>query len=167
MRPHLVLAGKQSRALTSYEASTIHSRGMCRICHDEEETLSVVSRLQHYIETKVEMRCALEMVSLVYDVVRCTYLANDMNTVHRKMDMLSADMALQEEEAASKRKGRGKGKGRGNGKSKSKSKDVEQAALHFTALMPVGESVWKLDGLERQPGNLGQSPNAKSSDLFS
>lgn len=61
------------------------------------------------------------------------------------MDMLNADLALSNE-----------------AKSKSKPKrrtaaqeDQDQPGFHFIAFVPIEGNVWKLDGLERQPMNLG------------
>ncbi|KAL8798518.1 MAG: hypothetical protein Q9182_006607 [Xanthomendoza sp. 2 TL-2023] len=58
------------------------------------------------------------------------------------MDMLNADLQLKND-ASSRRK------------SKAKSSDDDDAGFHFIAFVPVQDSVWKLDGLERQPQNLG------------
>ncbi|KAL8810127.1 MAG: hypothetical protein Q9223_003786 [Gallowayella weberi] len=58
------------------------------------------------------------------------------------MDMLNADLQLKND-ASSRRK------------SKVKSSDDDDAGFHFIAFVPVQDGVWKLDGLERQPQNLG------------
>ena len=34
--------------------------------------------------------------------------------------------------------------------------DESEAGYHFIAYVPVGDSLWKLDGLERQPEKLGK-----------
>ena len=39
-------------------------------------------------------------------------------------------------------------------KSKASLED-DTSALHFTAFVPISGEVWKLDGLDRQPENLG------------
>ncbi|KAL8683070.1 MAG: hypothetical protein Q9186_000980, partial [Xanthomendoza sp. 1 TL-2023] len=64
------------------------------------------------------------------------------NSFARKMDMLNADLQLKND--ASSRK-----------KSKAKTSDEDDAGFHFIAFVPVQGRVWKLDGLERQPQNLG------------
>ncbi|KAL8837371.1 MAG: hypothetical protein Q9170_002542 [Blastenia crenularia] len=64
------------------------------------------------------------------------------NSFARKMDMLNADLQLKND--ASSRK-----------KSKAKSSDEDDAGFHFIAFVPVQGKVWKLDGLERQPQDLG------------
>ncbi|KAL8735663.1 MAG: hypothetical protein Q9166_000832 [cf. Caloplaca sp. 2 TL-2023] len=64
------------------------------------------------------------------------------NSFARKMDILNADLQLKND--ASSRK-----------KSKAKGTDEDEAGFHFIAFVPVQDKVWKLDGLERQPQNLG------------
>lgn len=68
------------------------------------------------------------------------------NSFARKMDMLNADLQLKND--ASSRK-----------KSKAKGTDEDDAGFHFIAFVPVQGKVWKLDGLERQPQNLGSITN--------
>ncbi|KAL8738922.1 MAG: hypothetical protein Q9181_000374 [Wetmoreana brouardii] len=58
------------------------------------------------------------------------------------MDMLNADLQLKNDALARKR-------------SKAKASDEDEAGFHFIAFVPVQGKVWKLDGLERQPQNLG------------
>ncbi len=59
--------------------------------------------------------------------------------------MLNADLILKDE-AASK----------GNSK-KTQSEDNDNAAgFHFIAFMPIRDTLWKFDGLERQPMSLGR-----------
>ncbi|KAL8771754.1 MAG: hypothetical protein Q9209_002945 [Squamulea sp. 1 TL-2023] len=58
------------------------------------------------------------------------------------MDMLNADLQLKNDASARK-------------KSKAKDSDEDNAGFHFIAFVPVQDRVWKLDGLERQPQNLG------------
>ena len=41
-----------------------------------------------------------------------------------------------------------------SGKGKASMED-DTSALHFTAFVPINGKVWKLDGLDRQPENLG------------
>ena len=38
---------------------------------------------------------------------------------------------------------------------KPKLNNDDASALHFTAFVPINGEVWKLDGLDRQPENLG------------
>jgi ubiquitin carboxyl-terminal hydrolase L5 len=62
--------------------------------------------------------------------------------------MLNVDLALSNEFQSRKSK-----------KSKSKKKKFtdgeEPAGFHFIAFVPIQGNVWKLDGLEQQPMNLG------------
>ncbi|KAI9773443.1 MAG: hypothetical protein M1840_007659 [Geoglossum simile] len=67
------------------------------------------------------------------------------NSFARKMDMFNVDMALRNDAAAAKGK-RGSQAGENSG----------EAGFHFIALVPIGDHVWKLDGLERQPQRLGK-----------
>ncbi|KAH0562573.1 hypothetical protein GP486_002740 [Trichoglossum hirsutum] len=66
------------------------------------------------------------------------------NSFARKMDMLNIDLALRNEATAKGQRGRQAGDNSG------------EAGFHFIALVPIGEHVWKLDGLERQPQRLGK-----------
>jgi ubiquitin carboxyl-terminal hydrolase L5 len=40
---------------------------------------------------------------------------------------------------------------------KKKKTDEEDLAFHFTAYVPIDDVVWRFDGLQHQPLNLGQS----------
>ena len=84
------------------------------------------------------------------------------------MDILNADLALanqyenwlQEKNAA--KKGAASKKKRGAAKRTPKSKfrtveDEEEPGYHFIAYVPVGDSVWKLDGLQKQPCRIGNA----------
>ena len=57
--------------------------------------------------------------------------------------MFNIDMALRNEATAKAQRGRQVGENTG------------EAGFHFIALVPIGDHVWKLDGLERQPQRLG------------
>jgi ubiquitin carboxyl-terminal hydrolase L5 len=61
------------------------------------------------------------------------------------MDMFNVDMALRNDAVAAKGY-RGGQAGENSG----------EAGFHFIALVPIGDHVWKLDGLERQPQRLGK-----------
>lgn len=67
------------------------------------------------------------------------------------MDMLNADLSLSNDASAAKCKGRGK-----KGKAKAKEEDEDSAGFHFIAFIPIDGYLWKLDGLQRQPTNLGE-----------
>lgn len=46
-------------------------------------------------------------------------------------------------------------------KSRKKNEEYEELpGFHFVAFVPIDGSVWKLDGLDRQPMNLGQAITA-------
>lgn len=64
------------------------------------------------------------------------------------MDMLNADLFLSNDVAAKSVKAKVPGK-------KGAKVDHEQAGFHFISFIPIDGSLWKLDGLERQPVNLG------------
>ncbi|KAI9670113.1 MAG: hypothetical protein M1829_004841 [Trizodia sp. TS-e1964] len=66
------------------------------------------------------------------------------NSFARKMDMLNSDLLLK----VNSSKFRGKS-------SKLSATDEDEAVYHFVAFVPIGNEVWKLDGLNRQPENLG------------
>jgi ubiquitin carboxyl-terminal hydrolase L5 len=68
------------------------------------------------------------------------------NTNSRKMDMLNSDLFLSND-VTSKAKLPGK---------TGKNVEQEQAGFHFISLVPIDGKLWKLDGLERQPMNLGK-----------
>lgn len=60
------------------------------------------------------------------------------------MDILNSDLSLKDEAIASKSK-------RQNDNSAS-----NEAAFHFIAFVPALGRIWKFDGLERQPQDLGK-----------
>jgi ubiquitin carboxyl-terminal hydrolase L5 len=60
------------------------------------------------------------------------------------MDILNSDLSLKNEATASKSK---RQKDQGN---------TDEAAFHFIAFVPALGRVWKFDGLERQPQDLGK-----------
>ena len=61
------------------------------------------------------------------------------------MDMLNADLQLKND-ARPRKKRRRKAQ-----------PEEDEAALHFIAFVPVEGKLWKLDGLQPQPQNLGKS----------
>ncbi len=63
----------------------------------------------------------------------------------RKTDMLIADLQLKQDATPS---GRRKRKTR---------PEEDEAAYHFIAFIPVESKLWKLDGLQPRPQNLGKS----------
>ncbi len=71
------------------------------------------------------------------------------------MDMLNADLLLENEVTSAK----GKGKNRSGGE------DENEAGFHFIAFMPIEGQLWKLDGLERQPMCLGRESLGSVSSL--
>jgi ubiquitin carboxyl-terminal hydrolase L5 len=73
------------------------------------------------------------------------------------MDVLNADMALQNDyEKWVKANKAPKKKVAKKTPKKKKKKDEDEAGYHFIAYVPVNGSVWRLDGLQRQPVNLGK-----------
>lgn len=65
------------------------------------------------------------------------------------MDMLNADLALSNDVKA-------KSSRRKAYHAKESGAEQEQSGFHFVAFVPIQGSVWKLDGLDRQPMNLGE-----------
>lgn len=64
--------------------------------------------------------------------------------------MLNADLALSNNANAKKPK-------MTLGTKRVPQDEQEQAGFHFVAFVPIQGNVWKLDGLERQPMNLGRT----------
>jgi ubiquitin carboxyl-terminal hydrolase L5 len=60
------------------------------------------------------------------------------------MDILNADLSLKDEATASKSNRQNDGDA------------SNEAAFHFIAFVPALGRVWKFDGLERQPQDLGE-----------
>ncbi|KAE9369436.1 cysteine proteinase [Stipitochalara longipes BDJ] len=86
------------------------------------------------------------------------FIRNIHNSFLRKMDILNGDLALQNDyekwvkaNKTPKRKVTKKKTSR-----KIKKKDEDEAGYHFVAYVPINSSVWRLDGLQRQPVNLGE-----------
>ncbi|MCJ1398659.1 hypothetical protein MMC11_001860 [Xylographa trunciseda] len=67
------------------------------------------------------------------------------NSFARKMDMLNGDLLMKNDVEAAKRRSK-----------ESTYNDQGDAAFHFVAFIPVDGTLWKLDGLERQPYSLGE-----------
>ena len=63
----------------------------------------------------------------------------------RKIDMLNGDLQLKNDACAKNK----------SGKKKLEVAEDSDAGFHFIAFVPIGDQVWKLDGLERQPQDLG------------
>ena len=72
--------------------------------------------------------------------------------------MLNADLALLNDMDKWKRARKNAKKKSGTSKSR-KVDDDDDSGFHFIAYVPVNGEVWKLDGLQRQPVNLGQLIN--------
>jgi ubiquitin carboxyl-terminal hydrolase L5 len=75
------------------------------------------------------------------------------------MDILNADLALSNEAnkwARSRNFKKRKSSTRKN-QANTKKKDEEEPGFHFIAYVPIDGIVWRLDGMQRQPLNLGLS----------
>ncbi|KFY24643.1 hypothetical protein V493_05118 [Pseudogymnoascus sp. VKM F-4281 (FW-2241)] len=81
-----------------------------------------------------------------YTVGNHDYIRRIHNSFSRKMDMLNSDLFLSND-VTSKAKLPGK---------TAKNVEQEEAGFHFISLVPIDGKLWKLDGLERQPMNLGE-----------
>jgi ubiquitin carboxyl-terminal hydrolase L5 len=75
--------------------------------------------------------------------------------IYRRMDMLNTDLALSND-VDKWQKSKKNPKKNINKASKKRKKDDEEAAFHFIAYVPIQRNVWRLDGLQRQPVNLGK-----------
>jgi ubiquitin carboxyl-terminal hydrolase L5 len=72
------------------------------------------------------------------------------------MDVLNADLTLLNDyEKWVKSNKNPKRKVAKKKAAKRKKKDEGEAGYHFVAYVPINGSVWRLDGLQRQPVNLG------------
>jgi len=74
------------------------------------------------------------------------------------MDVLNADLALQSdyEKWIKANKTPRKKVTKKKTSKKKKKKDEDEAGYHFVAYVPVNGLVWRLDGLQKQPVNLGK-----------
>jgi ubiquitin carboxyl-terminal hydrolase L5 len=76
--------------------------------------------------------------------------------IYRRMDMLNADLALSNDFDKWQKSKKNLKKKNTNKVPKKRKKDDDEAAFHFIAYVPIHRSVWRLDGLQRQPVNLGK-----------
>ncbi|TKA61831.1 hypothetical protein B0A49_11195 [Cryomyces minteri] len=94
-----------------------------------------------------------------HQVANFQFVKTIHNSFARKMDMLNIDLGMKQDyDARNKRPKRGKSTTPAKSKRAAKESepdDDDDSAFHFIAYMPIGDSVWKLDGLDRQPQNLG------------
>jgi ubiquitin carboxyl-terminal hydrolase L5 len=86
-------------------------------------------------------------------VSSCTFIKRAHNAYARKIDMLNADLCLEEAWTESQKK---KPKGNGRGGSRKNKKNLQaESAFHFVAYLPIDGDMWRLDGLDGNPQNLG------------
>jgi len=77
------------------------------------------------------------------------------NSFARKMDMWNIDLGMQN--AYSDRKAKKKAAPTKKGKTVTEDDyENDENAFHFVAYMPIGDEIWKLDGLDRQPSKVGK-----------
>ena len=84
-------------------------------------------------------------------------MASDVDSLRRKMDILNGDLQLKNDAKAKKR----------GEKSTNSAEDESVAGFHFIAFVPINGRVWKLDGLERQPQNSGESSFSRLNEVTS
>ncbi|KAH8791490.1 hypothetical protein BGZ57DRAFT_784675 [Hyaloscypha finlandica] len=92
------------------------------------------------------------------------FIRNIHNSFLRKMDVLNADLALQNDyekwvkanKTPKKKIATKKASKKKTVKKRRRRKDEDEAGYHFVAYVPINGSVWRLDGLQRQPVNLGE-----------
>jgi ubiquitin carboxyl-terminal hydrolase L5 len=77
----------------------------------------------------------------------------------RKIDVLNADLALQNDYDKWVKSQKNPRRKPNTKQGKKKTKDEDEAGYHFVAYVPINGSVWRLDGLQREPENLGESKN--------
>ncbi len=83
-----------------------------------------------------------------YTVGSHDFIRTVHNSFTRKMDMINADLHMSNAITAKAAK---------QSKMTYKSDEFEsEAGYHFVAFVPIGGNLWKLDGLERQPMNMGK-----------
>lgn len=82
------------------------------------------------------------------------------------MDILNADLALQNEYDQWNRTKKNPRRKKSSS-TKPKPKDEDQSGYHFIAYVPINNVVWRLDGLQRQPTELGKSLQSPLSFFFS
>ncbi|KAH8661355.1 hypothetical protein BGZ60DRAFT_530311 [Tricladium varicosporioides] len=81
------------------------------------------------------------------------FIRNIHNSFVRRMDILNADLGLQNDFEKAER-AKKNSKRRKTTKNKLK-KDDEDSGFHFVAYVPIDGIVWRLDGLQRLPVSLG------------
>lgn len=85
-------------------------------------------------------------------VANCDFIRQVHNTFARTIEVQNVDACLEDDMEKAAKKGKKKPA------KKSKKKAVDNgAAFHFIAYVPVQGQIWKMDGLDRQPCNLGES----------
>lgn len=99
------------------------------------------------LEQLKEFSMSLSPALRGYVVGNHDYLRKIHNSFSRKMDMLNADLYLSNTTSLKKTKT--------NSSKEAKESDQVEASFHFVAFVPIDGALWKLDGLERQPMNLG------------
>ena len=76
--------------------------------------------------------------------------------IYRRMDILNADLALSNDFDKWQKSKKNPKKSINKASKKKRKKDDDESAFHFIAYVPIHGSVWRLDGLQRQPVNLGK-----------
>ncbi|KAF2459662.1 ubiquitin carboxyl-terminal hydrolase [Lineolata rhizophorae] len=80
-----------------------------------------------------------------YQLVNFEFIKNIHNSFARKMDMMNIDLGMKNNYTDRKR----------SRKDDNADEDENDQAFHFIAFVPINGEVWQLDGLDRQPRNLG------------
>ncbi|PGH16085.1 hypothetical protein AJ80_05300 [Polytolypa hystricis UAMH7299] len=115
------------------------------------EGVDLGEELQHFKEFTMPFTPALRGDAISnFEFVKRVH-----NSFARKMDVLTADLQLNNE--ATERKSKAK--------KRDQVFDESEAGFHFIAFVPALGKVWKFDGLERQPQSLGNCPDENWLDL--
>jgi len=88
-------------------------------------------------------------------VANCNFIKRAHNAYARKIDMLNADLLLEENWTQGQKK-KPRVNGRGGAKKKKNKKPQADSAFHFVAYMPIEGEIWRMDGLDGFPQSLGR-----------
>jgi ubiquitin carboxyl-terminal hydrolase L5 len=79
-------------------------------------------------------------------LANCSFIKRVHNSFARKIDILNVDAYLEEQFERRKKPKK---------KKKVKTNHNEESAFHFVAYLPIGDEIWRLDGLDAFPQKIG------------
>ncbi|EER37749.1 ubiquitin carboxyl-terminal hydrolase [Histoplasma capsulatum var. duboisii H88] len=133
---------------SSYACASVALLNIINNVHEIE----LGEKLQHFKDFTLPLTPALRG----YAIGNFEFVKRVHNSFARKMDVLNADLQLKTE--ATNRRSRTK-------KLRNQDYDDSEAGFHFIGFVPAKGKLWKFDGLERQPQNLGDCSGDKWLDL--